>query len=166
MRLDLHDIINVPGKSVPFDYEPDLSDAAGGSVRSVAAPARAKGTVKNTAGILELSASVDAVLVCSCARCLREFECPVHREISATLSDDAPDSGGESELYPLDGDFADADEIIVTEFVLTLDERFLCREDCRGLCPRCGADLNEGPCKCGAPIDPRLTALGQLLEDK
>ena len=49
--------------------------------------------------------------------------------------------------------------------VLDLDERLLCREDCKGLCDKCGADLNEGPCSCKAEIDPRLAVLGQLLEN-
>ena len=166
MRLDLHDIIGVPGTRVSFDCETDLSDAAGGSVLSVARPARVSGYVKNTAGVLEFSAAVDAVLICECARCLGEFERAVHHEISATLSDDVPDADSESEHYPLDGDFVDVDEIIVTDFLLGMDERFLCREDCLGLCPNCGADLNEGPCSCKAPIDPRLAALGQLLDNE
>lgn len=167
MRLNLHDIIAVPGKSVSFDYAPDLSNAAsGGAIKSIAAPARAVGSVGNTAGVLEFWASVDVELICVCARCLKEFPYHVHREISATLSEDVQDADNESEYYPLDGDCVDVDEIIVTDFVLNMEERLLCREDCRGLCERCGADLSEGPCSCKTQIDPRLAALGQLLDDK
>ena len=46
-----------------------------------------------------------------------------------------------------------------------MDSRFLCREDCKGLCPKCGKDLNDGPCKCGEDQDPRLAVLAQLLEN-
>ena len=162
MLLDLREIIGVPGERVRFDYEPDLSDASSlGSVIGVKSPVRAAGTVVNSAGVLVFSADVDAVLVCVCARCLREFEYPVHKRISAYLAE------GESEnpkVYSLQGDKADIGEIILSEFVLDLDQRLLCRKDCAGLCEKCGSDLNEVPCSCKAEIDPRLAVLGQLLE--
>ena len=44
-----------------------------------------------------------------------------------------------------------------------MDSKLLCSEDCQGLCPRCGADLNEGPCQCKPEIDPRLAVLQQFL---
>ena len=146
-----------------FDREPDLSDAASGSIVRIKKPSRAAGSVVNNAGALTFSAIVDAVCVCVCARCLKEFEYPVHQQISAYLIEkgeetDHPDN------YFLQGNGVDADEIIITEFILGLDQRFLCKEDCAGLCEKCGADLNEGLCACGKETDPRLAVLGQLLE--
>jgi uncharacterized protein len=67
------------------------------------------------------------------------------------------------EVFLLEGDFADVGEIITTEFILNMDQRLLCSEDCKGLCEKCGANLNEGPCACKSDTDPRLAALGQLL---
>ena len=67
-------------------------------------------------------------------------------------------------LFPLVGDSADLEEIVRTVFVLNLDSKLLCREDCNGLCPRCGKNLNLGPCDCRKEPDPRLAALAQLLE--
>ena len=162
MFLDLREIIGVPGGRVPFDYEPDMSDAASGSIIRIKQPSRAAGNVINSAGVLTFSANVDVTCECVCARCLKEFEHPVHKRITAYLTE-----GGEGENpdgYVLQGDKVDADEIIITEFILDTDERLLCNEDCAGLCERCGADLNEGPCKCEAKIDPRLAVLGQLLD--
>ena len=48
--------------------------------------------------------------------------------------------------------------------MLNLDSKLLCREDCKGLCSRCGKNLNLGPCDCRKEPDPRLAALAQLLE--
>ena len=49
--------------------------------------------------------------------------------------------------------------------VLDMDTKTLCSEDCKGLCPRCGADLNQGPCSCAKKdVDPRLAVLAKLLE--
>jgi len=163
MRLDLRDIINIPGAGVSFDYEPDLSDAVSGSVRGVR-NTRASGGVANRAGVLHFTADVDAVLECTCARCLKDFEKHVHTRVETTLSDREQDSD-DPDKYLLEGDAVDADEIILTDFILNMDQRVLCREDCKGLCQKCGADLNEGPCACKKEIDPRLAALRRLIED-
>jgi uncharacterized protein len=163
MFIDLHEIIGVPGGRVSFDFEPDLSDAAIGSISRVNQPARAAGIVFNSAGALTFSANVDATCVCVCARCLKEFEHTVHKQVTAYLTEGVEDEG-DSDAYYLQGDKVDAGEIIVTEFVLSMDDRLLCREDCAGLCEKCGADLNDGPCLCKTEIDSRLAVLGQFLD--
>jgi uncharacterized protein len=55
-----------------------------------------------------------------------------------------------------------ADQVWESLLVL-LPIRLLCREDCAGLCPNCGADLNEGPCSCGKEGDPRLSVLRDVF---
>ena len=164
MILDLREIIGVPGGVVPFDYSPDLSEAVEGSVQEVLNTPRAAGNVTNRAGVLTFSATVDADLGCVCARCLAEYEYPVHRQFVAYLTEDG-ENPANPDGYFLQGDKIDIGEIISTEFVLGLDERFLCRPDCAGLCEMCGADLNKESCSCQVEVDPRLAALGQLLSD-
>ena len=163
MILDLREIIGVPGGMVSFDFQPDMSDAAGGSIAGIKNPARAAGDVRNTAGILTFSANVDVEFACICARCLKEFEYPVHKQISANLTE-----GGEGENpdgYFLQGDKVDAEEIVVTEFILNMNDTLLCSDNCAGLCQYCGTDLNKESCKCKKEIDPRLAVLSQLLEE-
>jgi len=163
MLLDLREIIGVPGGRVSFEFEPDMTECGFGSIVRVCRP-RAAGNVKNTAGVLTFSATVDAICHCVCARCLKEFDYPVHKLITADLTE-----GGEGENpdgYFLQGDKIDAGEIINTEFILDMDERLLCQDDCAGLCEDCGSDLNNEPCSCNKKIDPRLAVLGQLLDDE
>ena len=163
MLIDLREIVDVPGGEVTFDFELDMSDAAEGSIREIEKPARAYGNVVNTAGVLTFSSNVDATCTCACARCLKEFKLPVHKQISADLTERGENENPDG--YLLQGDKVDAAEIIITEFILNTDDRLLCKEDCAGLCQRCGADLNVGPCDCKKEIDPRLAVLSQLLED-
>jgi uncharacterized protein len=165
MRLDLREIINIPGSGVSFDYEPDLSNTSYGSVKGVKSPSRAAGSIRNSAGVLRFDADVDAVLLCTCARCLKDFEYPVSLRIQTMLTESEQDEE-DPDVFLLEGDFADVDDIIVTDFILNLDQRFLCSEDCKGLCEKCGADLNNGPCSCKLNTDPRLAVLGQLLENE
>ena len=163
MLLDLREIIGVPGGKVSFDFEPDMSDAASGSITRIEDKPRAAGIVTNSAGILTFKANVDAVFDCVCARCLKEFKLPVHKQITANLTE-----GGEGENpdgYFLQGDMVDADEIVVTEFILDMDDTILCSDDCKGLCQGCGTDLNQSECSCKKQVDPRLAILEQLLED-
>ena len=65
--------------------------------------------------------------------------------------------------FELVGDEADLDDILTTAVVLNLDSQLLCKPDCKGLCARCGKDLNEGPCGCQPERDPRLQVLEKLL---
>ncbi|MCL2248574.1 MAG: DUF177 domain-containing protein [Oscillospiraceae bacterium] len=163
MLIDLREIIGVPGGVVSFDFEPDLSEIIDDSIISIVPPTRAAGSVTNSAGVLTFSANVDATCKCICARCLKEFKKPEHKQISANLTE-----GGEGENpdgYFLQGDKVDANEIIFTEFILNMEDRQLCSDDCQGLCQKCGADLNNDLCKCEKEIDPRLAVLGQLLEE-
>ncbi|MEG2570757.1 MAG: DUF177 domain-containing protein [Clostridia bacterium] len=66
-----------------------------------------------------------------------------------------------------ENDELDLDELAGTTFILEMDSKDLCREDCAGLCPMCGADLNTSSCNCSADeIDPRLLKLRELLLNK
>ena len=164
MRLNLREIINIPGGCIPFSYELDLSGLDFESVKAIKSPVPIKGTIKNIAGVLTLNAAVPIDMVCICARCLREFSMNRVLHVEAVLADELQDEDN-PDIFLLDGDYIDLDEVIITYFVLNMDQKFLCREDCKGLCEKCGKNLNEGPCDCRPDIDPRLAALQQLLDN-
>jgi len=66
----------------------------------------------------------------------------------------------------LDGTTIDMDEVVREQILLATQSRMLCRDDCRGLCANCSANLNEQQCSCVAvEIDPRWAALGALREN-
>lgn len=85
----------------------------------------------------------------TCRRCLEEFVTPVERAVEVIFSAD-PDLQEDPSVYPLTEPLAHVDlrPALREELALAVDVFPLCREDCRGLCPRCGADLNRGPCQC------------------
>ncbi len=70
------------------------------------------------------------------------------------------------DIVLLEGGKVDVGDLARTEFSLEMDIRTLCSEDCKGLCSRCGAHSNLGPCSCQKEVDPRLAALAKLLENK
>jgi uncharacterized protein len=164
MLLDLSKIIDCPGASVPFSVSLDLSDLQFGSRYPLKAPIHAVGTVRNTAGVLMMTGDIDAHLNPVCDRCGNEYEEDITLPLDVVLVTEFADEDHEDErTFPLDGNDADLDEIIRTVFILNMDTKFLCSEDCKGLCFRCGKNLNLGPCECKKEIDPRFAALQQLL---
>lgn len=163
MKLNLREIIEVPGASLPFSCEPDTDRLDFPFiVRYLSAP-RASGVVKNTAGLLTLKGELQADMVCVCDRCMGEYECSKILPLDVTLAADMEDDES-ADVFPLDADELDLSDLLETCFILDMEAKHLCREDCKGLCERCGANLNLGPCGCGKETDPRLAVLEQLLD--
>ena len=165
MLLGLSKIIDCPGASVPFSTRVDLSDLCYGVSYPVSEPVLAEGVVKNTAGVLMMTGKVATCIHGICDRCAANFDREVSFPIEVVLVTEMANEENEDEwVFPLEGDSADLDDIVRTVFVLNLDSKLLCREDCKGLCCRCGRNLNDGPCACQKELDPRFAALKQLLE--
>ena len=165
MLLGLSKIIDCPGASVSFSASVDLSDLQYGESFPVTEPVEASGVVRNTAGVLVMSGSVHTTIHGVCDRCASDFDAYVEFPIDVVLVTELSNEENEDEwVFPLEGDSADLEDIIRTVFVLNLDSKLLCKEDCAGLCHRCGKNLNDGPCNCQKELDPRFAALKQLLE--
>lgn len=107
-----------------------------------------------------------------CDRCLEPVAVPIrldYRELYLTPEQAGPrgagDDGGDVRRIVYEGDAIDLSEGLRQNLLLALPMKVVCREDCRGLCPRCGRNLNEGECGCRVEdIDPRMEALRPLLE--
>ena len=165
MLLGLSKIIDCPGACLPFSVSVDLSDLCYGVSYPVTEPVVASGTVRNTAGVLMMEGELSTTIHGLCDRCATPFDREITFPINVVLVTELASEENEDEwVFPLEGDSADLDDIVRTVFVLNLDSKLLCKEDCKGLCPRCGKNLNDGPCICRKELDPRFAALRQLLE--
>ena len=167
MLLGLAKIIDNPGSSVSFSTRVDLSDLCYGVSNPVTEPVVAEGMVRNTAGVMVMTGDITTCIHGVCDRCAESFDREVHFPLDVVLVTEMANEENEDEwVFPLEGDSADLDDIVRTVFVLNLDSKLLCKEDCAGLCHRCGKNLNDGPCNCQKELDPRFAALKQLLENK
>ena len=162
MRLNLSAIIEMPGGSVPFECELETEGLDFPSVRAYPRKPYAEGRVFNEAGILRLTGTLTAEMICVCDRCGEAFESLKEMDLDATVVEENPED--DPSLFVLEGNEIDLDEILSTLFILDMETKFLCKEDCKGLCPTCGKNLNLGPCGCRKPIDPRFAVLEQLLD--
>jgi uncharacterized protein len=107
-----------------------------------------------------LTATVDS----ECARCLDAFDQPLSVRL-AELYHYPPESAPPDSLTISDDVHLDLTPVVREDFLLAIPMHTLCRPDCKGLCPQCGANWNEGPCDCrDDEIDPRLAPLAGLLK--
>ena len=156
MLLGLSKIIDCPGATAPFSTSVDLSDLRYGESYPVTEPVRAEGMVRNTAGVLVMTGKIHTTIRGVCDRCASNFDADVEFPIDVVLVTELASEENEDEwVFPLEGDSADLEDIVRTVFVLNLDSKLLCKPDCKGLCCRCGKNLNDGPCGCQKEIDPR-----------
>ena len=90
----------------------------------------------------------------SCRRCLTPLTLPLDEEVGVMFSAD-PESQEDPDVYPLapTASAIDLGQAVREELALAVEAFPLCREDCKGLCPKCGADLNAGPCEHTQPSD-------------
>ena len=164
MRLDLRDIIHTPDAQKAFQFQLDLSGLEFYGRRPITRPVRAQGTVTNHAGALVLEGEARSVLSLVCDRCGQEFSREKTVILDSLAAQELEDEEND-EILLLDGTELDLDEAVTTAFVLAMDTKNLCSDDCKGLCAKCGANLNQGPCSCRPETDPRWAALSQLLDD-
>jgi uncharacterized protein len=106
------------------------------------------------------------VVTGECRRCLTPVAAAVTADADALFTRD-PEAREDPDAYPLAPDATEVDlaPAVREEVLLAVPRFLLCREDCRGLCPRCGQDLNAGPCGCAPAADPRWRVL-ETLKDK
>src|SRR5262249_4155699 len=137
------------------------------SMVEASAEATAAAVLTAIDGGIEVAADVDAPWVGECRRCLKpltgELRCQVRELFRPRTPSESADE--DEETYPLAGEQLDLRALVRDALLLELPLAPLCRPDCRGLCPTCGADLNEGDCACPkADTDPRWAALDALRE--
>ena len=119
---------------------------------------------------LFLTGEVEAKATACCARCAEEFKAERRRPFRYVLAPksigydgDAEQRSDDLEFSLYEGDEVDLTPLIREQVLLALTDRPLCQEDCRGLCPQCGANLNESACGCRSErFDPRLAVLRTL----
>ena len=163
MLLNVKPILHTPGKRLDFQFELDLSDMEFSGRYPISRPVAVSGEVRNTAGILELTLNARSTLDAVCDRCGKAFQQEKDVPFACMLAEELQNEEND-EIVLLEDGMVDVGDLARTAFILDMDTKTLCSEDCKGLCPRCGADLNLGPCSCKKETDPRLAVLAKLLE--
>ncbi len=171
LKYDLYDVLTSEGKTVSetFDlakehllvageeYDPQDTEPVTLTLQNIAL------------NKIYLTGKTAMTITFPCDRCLEpvpeRMELSFERELlSEDLRERAKDGEAEECGY-LDGNVLDVKALVEEEILLSMPAKILCRNDCKGLCPKCGANLNETECGCDTFVpDPRLAGLGDILE--
>ena len=168
MRVDLSPVIKVTGAEIKLCGTVGFNDAEFlGENYIFTAPLSVNGRVYNNGQSLALEAEVSGKMITHCARCLKELETDVAFSVSELLSQREDDSDTDDDIILFDGYEIELDDIIADHFLMNVSGRYLCYDDCKGLCTHCGQNLNEGDCDCEKEyIDPRWQALADILNEQ
>lgn len=163
MVLDLTRLFENEGEELPFSESLDLSDFEQAGYRPLQEPVSIEGKVSNIAGVVTVEYVIRYTTQAPCDRCLT----PVVQKRTLRSSQVAVRqlSGEDNdEFLVLPDARLDLQELAYADIVLDLPSKNLCSEDCKGLCPICGANLNRELCSCERKsVDPRLQVLRDLL---
>lgn len=162
MRLDIQQLLAEDGITKGFAFDlplgSDYSDFAGGV-------ATVEGCIVNHGGYMQLNATTSVKADGRCSRCgvlfPTGFSFDSERPVARKLTEDNDDY-----IIADEDGFVDLAAVFGEELLLELPTKLLCKEDCKGLCPKCGVDLNHGSCNCShKEVDPRLAVLKALLKN-
>ncbi len=163
MFINLENVFNNGAEEIRTDFDFDFSSADYDGVYPFATPVKLRGSIKNETGIVYLRASAEFRFDGVCDRCAAEFSrdmtVPVEHILVSELNDEDND-----EFILVDDMKLDIEQLVMEDIYLSLPMKTLCKEDCKGICSKCGKNLNEGPCDCKKEVDPRLQALQDLLQ--
>ena len=156
LRVDIRDLQRGPVKTVG-ELQPD-DPAFNGLGLNLAGPVSVTGQLQATGqGEYLWRGTLRGALQADCRRCLGDVRTELSINVDAAIFSTDPEAADDPDSYPLleRASHIDIRDVAREELALALPTRLLlCREDCAGLCPSCGADLNAGPCGCSAPAEP------------
>ena len=169
MKLDITKGIQRKGIDVPFALEDAWGeDHWNGDTISYVRPVVLSGLYMLADETVIVRGTARAVIQSPCARCLKPTQTQVEAEFEeAFIRDTGEAREADDDSYMYSGHVIELDEAVRTVLLLEMPSRVLCREDCRGLCDQCGADLNANACSCQKDLTHRnpFSALASLLNE-
>ena len=172
MRIEVENL-TAAGKPFEHDYaaeEVDLEDEGARVVGETAV----RGSASRKGEQVRLRGEIRTEVELLCDRCAAPERAPLAVEFDTSFIPHEVEAAKEEnvELAPedlllsaYDGEAVELDELVREQILLALPSRHLCKEDCKGLCPKCGTDLNAGSCSCEqGEVDPRWSALAGLRD--
>lgn len=163
MKICLRDLAASSDGRLYFDYSIDLREEEVHYDRPFQDAVHITGSVSDNSGAISLRARVETVVSAHCARCNRPFSYDKELDVFFFLAKELQ-SEDIDDIIVVESDDVELDDIIVPELILSMPMKELCEEDCKGLCHRCGKNLNEGDCGCPAEAqDPRMAKIAEMF---
>ena len=164
MIIDLKQVFVNDNFTLPLKYAFDLSHIEYMGEYPLKKPVEIAGEIVNKASVVRLEAEISFEFDASCDRCGARTAKTHTLKVSKSLATSIEGEDSDTIVTVPDMKF-NLDEFLYAEVITNLPMKHLCSESCKGLCVKCGKNLNEGECGCQRKeIDPRLSALADLLK--
>lgn len=165
MKINLINLLNGDQDSLSVDYQLDLSNLIYGTYKPITDPVSVKGRLYSKADVLYLNLEIKFTFYGVCDRCAEDIKKDFSITVNKIIVEELQNIDNDDYIV-VDNQLIDLDELVNEEVSLTLPSKMLCNDDCKGLCPKCGTNLNVNKCDCKGDIDPRMEALLQLLDNE
>jgi uncharacterized protein len=164
LKIPVADLLGRPGEYRDIRFRHAFPEVESGLARLAPAPVAVTGKAESVVEGILLTGRAEAETELQCARCLTRFSSPMTLDLCELFV--APGhEAAEEDAFRIEGGEIDVGEMMREGLTLALPLNPLCREDCKGLCARCGTDLNVGACDCtDDEVDPRWAALSGLRD--
>lgn|SRR5690554_5836095 len=169
MKIDLSSFLDNANEIMYFDEKVKLEDLdLSNNKINIVEPIEYKGEIFKVDGEKIINIRISYKYKEICHRCLTPTTKNVETALSGKLVEGKKEENdkydGYDELIFYEDDLLDLNDYVINQVVLSLPMKTLCSDDCKGLCPKCGADLNRSKCDCiHENIDPRLEKLKEFL---
>lgn len=147
MVLNLKDVFCTTGMKKTIEYDIPADELSSIKGYNFISPVSIKGTVFNRADVVYARFSAEFNLRLVCDRCLKEFEKSFLYEFEHIIVKSLVNKDNDDFIIA-ENDRVDFNEVAISDLLLRLPSKILCKDDCKGLCMVCGCDLNESECDC------------------
>lgn len=160
MLLDLKKVFLQEGEKLDLYYEMDMSNVNLNGAKPFEDAVKVNVNIINQSGLILFKAGVFLNFTFPCDRCCK----PVKHEYQYSFQHDLVMNSEDADAIEIIDYKLDLDALVISDILLSLPSKFLCNENCKGLCMYCGKDFNRESCDCArGQIDPRLESLKSLL---
>lgn len=165
MKVDISQILKVNGSSLNVEFNELLeSFNTLHDDLAITNPVSFTGTFVNIGGLIKLDGKLEAYYTVKCSRCLKNLNSRIDLEIKEEFIEEGKQK--EDEIYTYQGKSIELDKVLSDNIILNLPSKQVCDNNCKGLCPVCGIDLNVQDCKCKEEsTDPRMEALKDFFKN-
>jgi uncharacterized protein len=165
MKIDLSGLFNGSLDKISINHSVDLSDLIYSTYTPIKDKVIVNGKLFAKAEVIYLDIDVSYTFHGYCDRCASELAKDFSFNVKKIIVEELQNENDDDDYIVVNNRTLDLDELINEEVSLSLPTKILCKDDCKGLCAQCGTNLNVSKCDCKKDVDPRLSALLQLLNE-
>ena len=171
MRIELSDILSVKDKSIDIQADIEMQRFTSKMGDYQIADKQPLNINLHNIGKrrFTLSTDINLELLIPCDRCLKEVKCKMNIEVNKDIDMNESENDGaedDKDLFFIDENELDIEKLVYNEVLINLPMKILCSENCKGICNRCGANLNSQTCDCDTTeLDPRMSKIRDIFNN-